>query len=431
VKPTWMDLGGEGYFLSADNPAATVDQRALENLALRVFGRPEIRRAHDLVTMLWKNGAAWPLRGEKDLFEAAVEEYVFFYVLRAVNSDAAYPKILRYTDAPGHWFGRSVPGSRWGGSSANFIYRCIPIEQGGRYEIHGLATCRELPTVTYSLTADSAAAPSTFAVLDSQQMSLGDDGSFILTIDSDPADGRINHMQTQPVEQYLLIRDALGDWLAQSPNALRVRRLDSPRRDPISEDAIVRRAVRMVLDGFYYAYYCTQSANGQAPNDIRQPSSSAEFGGMATQWGCKGNLQLADDEAMILTANDAGALFRDVSLCSAFFTTLDFWAHLNGLNMKQMAPDEDGKFTYVISHQDPAVHNWLDTGGRQRLILGHRWQSFPPGRATETPVLLPRIVKFSELSRALPPGIRHIDAAGRRAQLAARAAGFRRRYIDA
>jgi hypothetical protein len=430
MSPKWMKLGGEGYFLSPANPCATVDQRELEEVALRVMARPEVRRAHDLVSLLWKNGVAWPMRAQMDLFDAAVEEYVFFYVLRAVNSDTANPKVLRYTDAPGHWFGHDVPGSRWGGSSANFIYRCIPIEHGGRYEIHGMATCAELPTVTYSLTADAAATPSTYSVLDSQSLVLREDGGFVLTIDAEPANGRVNHIQTRPVQQYLQIRDALGDWLAQSPNALRVRRLDSPQHPPMTEDEIAQRAARMVTEGFYYAYYTTLSANGQAPNNIRAPSSSAAYGGMASQWGCKSNLHLAADDALILTANDAGALFRDVSLCNVFFTTLDFWAHINILSMKQMARDEDGRFTYVIAHHDPGVHNWLDTGGRQQLIFGHRWQSFPPGGATETPVLTPRLVKFTELERALPPGVTRIDAAGRSAQLASRAAGFQRRYID-
>src|SRR5579862_4887058 len=211
MNPAWMKLGGDGYFLSPDNPSATVEQRELEELALRVMARPELRRAHSVVSMLWRNGVAWPLRDQMDLFDAAVEEYVFFYVLRAVNSDAACPKVLRYTDAPGRWFGRNVPGSRWGGSSANFIYRCIPLEYGGRYEILGAATCAELPTVTYSLTADAAATPSTFSVLDSQSMVLETDGSFVLTLDAEPPNGRVNHLQMRPVPQYLQIRDALGD----------------------------------------------------------------------------------------------------------------------------------------------------------------------------------------------------------------------------
>lgn len=429
MSRNWMKLGGEGYFLSAENPTATIEQRELEGLALRLMVRPELQRARNIISILWKNAAAWPARDQMDLFEAAVEEYVFYYVLRTVNGDAAYPKILRYMDSPGHWFGRDVPGSRWGGSSPNFIYRCIPIEHGARYEIHGGPTCAELPTVTYSLTTTSAT-PSTVGVLDSVDMEFDTDGGFTITIDAAPANGRKNHIQTQPVECYLQIRDALGDWLSQTPNALRVVRLDPSGRPKLSEDEMARQAAKLVQDGFFYAYYCTQSGNGQAPNDMRAPVSSAAFGGMATQWGTKGNLELAPDEALIITANGAGAMFRDVSLCSLFFTSLDFWGRTNSFNMAQMAPDEDGRFTYVIAHADPGIHNWLDTGGRQRLIFGQRWQAFPPGGPTETPTFSSRLVKFAALEQALPPGVQRLDAAGRQAQLACRAAGWKRRYIE-
>jgi hypothetical protein len=429
MSPNWMKLGGEGYFLSAANPAATVDQRELEGLALRLMARPELQRARAIVSVLWKNAAAWPARGQMDLFEAAVAEYVFYYVLRAANGDAAYPKILRYMDAPGHWFGRDVPGSRWGGSSPNFIYRCIPIEHGAAYEIHGLPTCAVPPSVTYSLTTTSAANPTTPTVLDSVAMEFGADGGFTISIDAEPANGRKNHIQTQP-ECYLQIRDALGDWQTQTPNALRLVRLEPPSRAPLTEDEMATQAAAWVREGFYYAYYCTQSGNGQAPNDIRVPVSSAAFGGMATQWGTKGNLELAEDEALIITANEAGAGFRDVTLCSLFFTSLAFWERTNCFNMTQMAPDADGRFTYVIAHQDPGIHNWLDTGGRQQLIFGHRWQAFGPGGATATPSFTSCVVKFSDLHTKLPPGAARIDATGRAAQIASRTAGFKRRFIE-
>lgn len=423
-----MRLGGDGYFLSAENPAATTDQRELEGLALRLMAHPELQRARAIVSVLWKNAVAWPARGQMDLFQAAVEEYVFYYVLRAVNSDGCYPKILRFMEPPGHWFGRDVPGSRWGGSSPNFNYRCIPITHGARYEIRGRPTCAGSPSVTYSLTTDTAT-PSTVAVLDSVDMVFEDDGSFIVTIDAKPANGRRNHIQSQPVGHYLQVRDALGDWLTQTPNALRVIRLDAPERAPLTEDEMVKRAAQQVQEGFFYAYYCTQSGNGQAPNDCRAPVSSAAFGGMATQWGTKGNLVLAEDEALVITANAAGAGFRDVTLCSLFFISLDFWQRTNCFNMTQMAPDADGRFSYVIAHEDPGIHNWLDTGGRRQLILGHRWQAFGPGGATETPSFTLRLVKFADLEANLPAGVARIDAAGRAAQLASRAAGFKRRFI--
>jgi hypothetical protein len=429
MSPDWMTLGGAGHFLSAANPAATIDQRELEGLALRLMARPELQRARAIVSVLWKNAAAYPAREQMDLFDAAVEEYVFYYVLRAVNSDGCYPKILRFMEPPVRWFGRDVPGSRWGGNSPNFIYRCIPITHGARYEIHGRPTCAGRPSVTYSLTTDSAT-PATVAVLDSGEMAFENDGSFTITIDAASANDRKNHIQTQRVECYLLIRDALGDWLTETPNALRVVRLDAPERPPFTEDEMARRAAQQVQEGFFYAYYCTQSGNGQAPNDCRAPVSSAAFGGMVTQWGTKGNLELGQDEALVITANEAGAGFRDVTLCNLFFTSLDFWTRTNSFNMTQMAPDADGRFTYVIAHHDPGIHNWLDTGGRQQLIFGHRWQAFGPGGATETPSFTSCVVKFSCLEKALPAGVARIDAAGRAAQLASRAAGFKHRFIE-
>lgn len=425
----WMSLGGEDYFLSARNPCATTEQRALQELALRVMAHPDVQRARAIVSVLWKNAAAYPARHQMDLFDAAVEEYVFYYVLRAVNGDGDYPKILRYMDPPGHWFGQDVPGSRWGGSSPNFIYRCIPLTHGARYEIHGRPSCAEAPGVTYSLTTESPT-PATLAVLDSTDMVFAADGSFRITIDAEPANGRPNHIQTRPVEHYLQVRDALGDWLSQTPNALRITRLDAPARAQLSENEIVKRAARLVQEGFFYAYYCTQSGNGQAPNDCRAPVSSAAFGGMATQWGSKGNLDLAEDEALIMTANSAGAGFRDVILCSLFFTSLDFWDQTNCFNMAQMAPDADGRFTYVIAHRDPGVHNWLDTGGRRQLIFGQRWQAFGPRGAVETPSFTAKLVKFAALEAHLPSGVPRVDRAGRAAQRAARAEGFYRRFLD-
>jgi hypothetical protein len=98
--------------------------------------------------------------------------------------------------------------------------------------------------------------------------------------------------------------------------------------------------------------------------------------------------------------------------------------------MRQMAADQDGRFTYVVSHHDPGIHNWLDTSGLREVIFGHRWQAFPPGHSGETPAFSARLVNFGDLEAALPPGVQRINDAGRRAQIAGRESGFKRRFID-
>lgn len=413
-----------------ENPVATQDQRDIEDLTLRLLARPELVRAKEIATLLWRNAVAWPSREQMDRFDNMIDEYTFHYAIRAANSDADHPRIARFMVPRHTWFGREIPGSRWAGDSPDFVYRILPLDPVARYEIHGRpAGNGEPPTVNYQLLG-TRASPLPMGLLDSLDMAYEADGSFVITLGPDAPEGRPNHIQMRPGADHLMIRDALGDWVAQKPNHLEIRRIDPPSRAPLEEDELARRAAQSVLDMVYYAFYTTQSGSGQAPNDIRPPQSSGAFGGMPTQWGCKGNLDLAEDEAIVVTANAAGALFRNVVLCDRFMMSIDYWNRTTSLNMDQMTPDEDGRFTYVVSHRDPGVANWLDTGGLRQTIFGQRWQSIPRGYTGEQPRMTTRIVKLDDLDKALPGGAARIDPAGRAAQIVARQAGFKLRFLE-
>jgi len=411
------------------NSLATEAQRRIEDRAMALLLRPDIQRVRGIVTMLWQNVAGWPSRDQADRFDNMIGEYMFHHAFRAANGDANHPEVARFMAPPHRWFGRDVPGSRWGGDSPDFIYRTIPIAHGGRYEIKGRPTCAEPPTVNYSLMADNTASPVTQTLLDSLDMEFDSDGSFTITVDGTPAEGRRNHIQTKPGADFIMVRDALGDWIAQSANALAVTRLD-PAGGPMDEDAMARHCARIALDNVYYTYYCTQSGAGQPPNQIRPPMSSAAFGGMATQAGTKGNLDLGEGDALIVRSNAAGAQFRNLTLTDAFHMSIEYWQRTSSFNAQQMAADEDGNFTFVIAHRDPGVHNWLDTGGLRRTIFGQRWQAFKRGEANEDPWMTVRQVKFDALDKELPGGVRRIDAVGRHDQITAREIGFQRRFAE-
>ncbi|MBU6269431.1 MAG: hypothetical protein KGN34_17930 [Sphingomonadales bacterium] len=411
------------------NPLATPAQIAIEDRALRLLARPDLQRVRGIVTMLWQQVAGWPNRDQADRFANMIDEYMFHHAFRAANGDANHPEVARFMAPQHHWFGRDVPGSRWGGDSPDFIYRTVPIAHGGQYVIEGRATCARHPTVNWSLMADNTASPVTQSLLDSLDMDIAADGAFTLTIDSSPAEGRRNHIQTKPGADFLMIRDALGDWQTQSANALAVTRLN-PDADPATDDALAAKAARIALDNVYYTYYCTQSGAGQPPNQIRPPMSSAAFGGMPTQSGTKGNIELADNRALIVRGNAAGATFRNLTLTDCYHMSIAYWARTSTLNMDQMRADADGDFTYVIAHRDPGVHNWLDTGGLRRCIFGQRWQAFRRDAENPEPWLTVREVAFDDLPRELPEGVAMIDSDGRAAQLAARAAGFARRFEE-
>ncbi len=420
----------DAYFLSAENPLATVDQRDVEDRALRLLEQPAIERARTAAAHLWRNAAAYPARDQMAQFDRVIDEYVFNHALWAANIDARHPRISWFQAPAHHWFGRDVPGSRWGGESPDAIYRMIPIEHGGVDEIRGRATCEDPPMSVYSLMSDNTAQPVTQVLLDSHDIVTNEKGEFVITIDSEPAEGRANHLQTKTGAEHLNIRDIIGDWPTQTPNALRVRRLDAPDRAPLTDEEVAERQTRKLLDGVYFAYYCSMSGSNLPPNEFRVPVSSALTAGLSNQLGTKGNICIADDEALIITANSAGARFRSAVLYDVFSLTISYWSHTSSLNMTQMVADDDGCFTYVVAHEDPGVHNWLDTCGLNRTIFGHRWQSFPRSGPCETPEISARKVKFRDLEAALPPGVRRIDETARWEQIARRGAGFKRRFID-
>lgn len=409
---------------------ATKAQLAIEDRALALLKRPELERTRAVATMLFDSVFAWEEREQRALIDSMIDQYVFHHAFRAANCDPNFPEAARFMVPAHHWFGRDVPGSRWAGDSPDFTYRTIPIAHGGRYEIHGTPTCAVPPLTFWSLMSDNTAAPQTLALLEGLEMDTAADGSFIITVDETPADGRPNHMQTKPGAEFIMVRDAHADWIGQSPNRLTVTRLN-PDGGPKAEDDMARHAAKIALEGVYYAYYCMQSGKGKAPNTVRPPMSSAAFGGVPTQWGTKGFIALADDEALITRSNGAGAGFRNLTLTDAFHISIEYWQRTSSLNMLQLAADDDGDFTCVISRHDPGVHNWLDTGGVPRMNFGQRWQGFLPGAARSDPWMTTELVKFDDLERRLPGGVRRIDASGRNAQIAARREGFATRFAEA
>ncbi len=424
-------LADDKYFLSSQNPIATTDQCEAEELALRLIGRPEVQKAVNLVTYLWRDGMLIRGAEEEERFENLLKEYAFHHALKAATRDPESPRIVRFMAPKHHWFGREIPGSRWGGDSPDFIYRIISLGHGARYEIHGRKTCAVAPTVNYALMSDSYAAPVIINLLDSLDMAFEPDGSFLITVDETPAAGRKNHLQTFPGAAQIWIRDAIGDWDAQTANALRVKRLTPTTRDPLSEDECAELAARYVQDGNYYYYYLTQRGHlVSRPNELYPPRSSGTLGGMATQLTAGGHIELAPDEALIVTSSAARAQFRNVVLHDQYMVTVNYWDHVSSLNSSQMAADESGLFTFVVSAEDPGIHNWLDTNGKRYSMFVHRWQAFERGVPREKPILKARKIKFADLGRELPDGVRRIDAAARQQQIAKRLRGFSGRFLD-
>jgi hypothetical protein len=249
-----------------------------------------------------------------------------------------------------------------------------------------------------------------------------------VTIDAEPANGRVNHIQAQPDTRYLFIRETRSDW-KQMPAAIRVKRITPPRMAPLTDEQIVARAARYVLAEIPNTYYWTVVVASTTLNSITPPVSITGLGGLVTQQTSFGRAQLGDDDALVVTVGGGGAGYFSLVLYDFWFNSIDYADHTSTLNNAQTVPNADGTTTYVISQRDPGVHNWVDPAGVRSMFIVHRWQELPRVAGGHAPASLnTRLVKFAELNSALPAGMRKVTAEQRRAQLAQRRAEYDLRF---
>lgn len=425
---------GDDFFLSKINPTATVDQIEMEKLALELVQTPLIRRAKESAANRYKTMAGRNIPAEAlENFDAKMDEWVWHYTLLAINSDTNYPKVLNHDYGPPHeWFGMKLPGGRGPGTGENVDnqYSVIPIDPDVRYELHGqrfengvgdsplhLVTC-----LSMGLNAVS---------FDSRDIRYKPDGSFVITIDREPANGRSNHMQATADTRYLFIRDARIDW-NQVPNAYRIHRLDPPAKPPLSKQEITEMAARFILDDVPMNYFFSQMIRGVLDaNVVAPPLPSNQVGGQPLQKLARGHLKLGDDEAFVLTLTPGGSQYWVLIAYDFWLMSGNYWSRQSTLNTTQSVPNADGSYSYVFANSDPGVHNWIDTLGVREPLFLLRYQLLPrnaDGSYGGNPTTTGRLVKLAELKSVLPRETRWVDVEQRKQQLAQRLAQFNRRY---
>src|SRR6478609_7621329 len=220
------------------HPVATAEQHEQETAALRLWEHPVVAQAREAVRVEWL-GKEQPSPVMRECFDWAFEEVMFSAAIWSSNQDPLHPLVSCITRLEHEVDGQRIPGTRWGIDNPDSIYRVIPISGDERYEIRGRVGTNRM-TENYFTLWD--ANMGTVAVLNGRTMQVDDDGSFAITVDSDPADGRANHVQTTTEAHEFYIRDVLLNWDRDDPNHLSVQRLGSapttpPRTDDEQADA--------------------------------------------------------------------------------------------------------------------------------------------------------------------------------------------------
>jgi len=457
------------------SPLGTPDQLRAEKLAKRIVNSLPVK----LVKLVLRSGFTWaaerqfdrvdgPDQENIDRLNAAVDAYAMASAFQQQLLNSNKPTVVMQVAPPHAWYGQKVGASRILYDNPDTIYRFMGVNGASSYVITGtFADLTNLPADT-SFSVLTGLTGNTAAVLTKDQLVIGDDGTFTITLDRTPANGRQNHLQLTADTTIIATRNTLSDWTNQQPMSLEITRVGGPPNSLFSQlggfaipgigPAVVRSklltalvssvpplpfvppvlrgavtAIIMALgvqrEAQYMAVATTDPATGERiePNVLKNPTRNAEF--LATQLQSAGYFQLADDEALVITIDRAGAGYFNVPVTDDWTITKDYWNEQTSLNNVQAVADDADNTTYtiVVSPSDPGVANWVSTGGLNQGTISIRFQDIDPA-VTQLPTVSARVVPLSDLASALPADTRYVTAAQRAAQIATRKAGFDNRF---
>ncbi|MCW2786064.1 MAG: hypothetical protein JWP74_2581 [Marmoricola sp.] len=410
-----------------EHPVATAEQHAHELAALDLIQHPTVKAAYTSVAETWL-ARAKPSDAMRERFEAAFEEVMFSAAVWSSNSDPLRPKVTTITRLAHEVEGQRIPGTRWGIDNPDSVYRVIPIAGDERYEIRGKVGAHRMTENYFTLWNANMG---TIDVVDGRRMEVEPDGSYVITVDSSPKNGRTNHITSTPEAHEFYIRDVLLDWTLDEPNHITVERVSTGSNDrpalTLDEQAEATAAMMAHFADFTgklsYGMYKTPA------NHFSLGWTADQHGAMRNQVYVAGRFELEPGQGFVVDVSDGGAEYFTVPLGNLWGTTLDIYGSTGSLNKAQSTPNEDGTYTYVIAAENPGVHNWIDTDGLPEGILTLRMAEFGPDGASKDLAATGRVIDLADLDKELPD-IAKVTAAERAEQLAVRQAGYLNRLPE-
>jgi hypothetical protein len=410
-----------------EHSIATPDQHAHELEALELIEHPTVKEAYARVKAEWLKKAD-PSPAMMACFDWAFHEVMFSAAVWSSNQDPLRPKVVTITRLAHPVGDVDIPGSRWGIDNPDSIYRVIPISGDEEYRIHGRVGENRMTENYFTLWDENM---NTVDVLSGHDLVLNEDRTFTISVDSEPANGRPNHVRSAPEAHEFYIRDVMLDWSCDEPNELSVERLgpapQTPAKTPDEQAELTAQFMAHYAD---FTHRLSQGSLHGKANRFSLGWSADTGGALRKQVYVGGHFQLGEDEAFVIHVSDGGAAYFVVPIANIWGTTLEIVDRTSSLNKAQSVANPDGTYTYVLSRNDPGVHNWLDTCDMNEGMLTLRMAEFPEGGPREDLAARGEVVKLADLPSSLPEGTAFLSPAERSEQQASRAAGYKRRLPE-
>ena len=260
------------------------------------------------------------------------------------------------------------------------------------------------------------------------------DGSFELYIGG-PRRER-NWLPTTAKSQRLFIRQYFDDF-SEKPARLRIERLGMTEPRPVPTPADMVKAMEWASrfmtgvggDWPDWGYHFSQAVDPVNVNvfpatrrDVPDRAYDSNADAMRGRTIINMTWKLGPDEALIIEFDDEEAFWMLTNM-GVFLNSMDYLYRPVSWTPSRTKVDPDGKIRFVLSHDDPGYHNWIDTSGfdvgniTSRNVLS---KSFTDYRT--------KLVKRAELDRSMPAGSPKVTPEERSRLMLERFHGILERY---
>ena len=335
-----------------------------------------------------------------------VEQVVCWLGWSVLHADARLPAFHRQNDLV----------TRWGGPNADNVYRHARLDPRRRYRVRGTMHACEDFILAIRAGFMHMDTWGTLTQVSASELGIGPGDDFELLLGGTAPDA----IALPDGAAMVSIREYYTDWLPREPAVITIECLDDdgPERAPTVAGLASRledAAAHIERSQRYWDQYLVD-ARAQHVDNSFAPSIQVAKGLDAARYAyCFWNL--APGEALYVESDAPAARYWSLQLYNLrWFEAFELNDRVTTLNNRQAWVGGDGRVQAVVSHVDPRVPNWLDTGGRREGLVMLRW-FWPSG---EAPSPSARVVAVDTVRDEFPPDVPVIDGAARAAERRAR-----------
>ena len=345
-----------------------------------------------------------------DARDVAEGEHMLLHLVKAaldvwVDNDASRPRF-----AP---LASSV--LKWGGEGADNPAHCAPLDPSRRYVIRGRMKNEAYISFTvYTGKAEGDWNDGVISAMNHTEFEIAPDGSFEIPIALEPTPGSLHMQPGKPncvISRHYWEGKICGMADPKNRVVLSIECLDKPGYPrPLGPNRLAEKLA--AAKNFIRGQTLDRPANpdpskqpewfslvpNQLPKPLRWVPSEGGGAGAIDNAYCAGLVVLAPDQALVVEGRWPKCVYANVMFWNRFQQAPDYRYRSCSLNRKQMKADAEGRFRFVVAHENPGVANWIDTEGHAAGTL--YWRFLLPEGEIEQPRC--QVVPLAELRSGHP-----------------------------